>query len=112
MTAPASPTIYVNQNGTRLFVRWRPVQDATDYNLYVSEAGGAYGLEDQFTDAEVNPDGWFFYVSAPFVGTVAVYVTALNVGAEESVSSNVVQKNMGGGGEVVPTAALDHIRKI
>ena len=102
MTAPAAPHIRVNQDGTSLYVAWRPVTDATDYNLYVSEDGGAYGIQAQFADIEVNDDGWFFTVETPFAGIVNVKVTALNVGAEESAASNIVQKNLSGAGAMDP----------
>jgi hypothetical protein len=111
MTAPAAPRIYANQDGTRIYVRWRPVDTATDYNLYVTDAGGPEGIEAQFDDVDINPDGWFFYISAPNAGIVNVRLTALNIGAEESAFSNSIQKNLMGGGYNGPwTDALGHQR--
>ena len=112
MTAPAAPRISANQDGTLIYVRWRPVDTATDYNLYVQEAGGSRGIEAQLEDIDLNSDGWFFQIVGPFAGVVNVDVTALNVGAEESVPSNVVQKNLrGAGASELPTDALRHIMK-
>lgn len=115
MTAPSAPYILVRTDGTSLYVRWQPVLNATDYNLYLSEFGGAFGVEAQFDDTDVNDDGWFFYISAPFAGQVNIKMTALNVLAEESGYSNEVQRNLSGGGGGMspnsPTAALNHIRK-
>lgn len=112
MTAPSAPRISANQDGTLIYVRWRPVADATDYQIYVEEAGLARGIEAQLTDLDVNTDGWFFHIVGPYAGVVTVDVTALNAGAEESAASNTVQKNLRGAGETVfPSDALNHIRK-
>lgn len=113
MTAPAAPRIYANQDGTNIYVRWLPVPTATDYNLYVQEAGLARGIEAQLDAViDLNDDGWFFYIVGPYAGVVTVDVTALNIGAEESVPSNTVQKNLRGAGAMeVPSDALAHRRK-
>lgn len=108
MTAPNPPTIFVRNAGHQVYVRWQPVADATDYNLYFAEGQDAYGIEEQFADTDVEEDGWFFYISAPYVGLVNVKMTALNSDEEESEDSNIVQTNVGGGGEVQATAALRH----
>jgi len=112
MTAPAAPTIKVRQDGTVIYVRWQPVLDATDYNLYVKEAGLDWGIEDSINDSEINGDGWFFDITGPLAGVVNVRLTALNALAEESGYSNEVQVNLrGAGATVIPTDALQHIRK-
>lgn len=111
MTATSAPRIYVRQDGMSIYVRWLPVLNATDYNLYVKEAGGSYGLQAEFTDDDVNDDGWFFTVETPFAGVVTVKATALNVLAEESADSNEVQLNLTGAGVNHPTAALRHVMK-
>ena len=96
-----------------IYVRWRPVDTATDYNLYVQEAGGARGIEAQLDSViDINDDGWFFHIVGPLAGVVTVDVTALNVGAEESAASNTVQKNLRGAGAMEsPSDALNHPRK-
>lgn len=112
MTAPAAPSIRARQDGTSIYVRWLPVLTATDYNLYVSEAGGAFGIQSQFEDDDMGDDGWYFTVETPFAGIVEVKATALNALAEESGYSNTVQLNlMGGGSQDDPSDALNHIRK-
>ena len=112
MSVPSSPTIFVRQDGTRIYVRWLPVLGATDYKLYVLEAGGAWGLEDDIAYSEINSDGWFFDITGPLAGVVNVRLTALNALAEESDYSNEVQVNLRGAGATVhPTDALQHIRK-
>lgn len=98
MTAPSAPSIRVRDDGTNIAVRWQPVLNATDYNLYVQELGGSFGIQAQFTDGEENSDGWFFTIEGPFAGVVNVKLTALNVLAEESGYSNTVQVNLTGGG--------------
>ena len=108
MTAPAAPIIraHGNHGGDRIIVRWRPVLDATDYNLYVDG-----GLEDQFVDDDVNADGWFHVYTSHAVGPTTVTVTALNVGVEESVVSNSVQVNLRGPSPDFPAGtALGHVR--
>lgn len=112
MAAPAAPVIRVRQDGVRVYVRWQPVTDATDYKLYVKDLGGSYGLEDDIADDELGSDGWFFDITSPQSGPVVVKVTALNAGAEESGASNEVQVNVqGAGGGNHPTPALDKRRK-
>lgn len=108
MTAPSAPIIKAHGSGggDRVIVRWRPVADATDYNLYVDD-GVVDGIEDQFEDGEVGADGLFHVYTGPQAGTVEVYVTALNAGAEESGESNRVQVTLAGDGDgnsSVPTA--------
>jgi hypothetical protein len=108
MTAPAAPRIAANQDGTNAYVRWRPVDTATSYDLYISEDGGARGLESQYDDTD-ELEGWFFAVIGPYNGhIIAIDVTALNndLTDNESVPSNVVVKNLlGPGHEIVPTHA-------
>lgn len=111
MTAPLAPRILARDDGVQVYVRWQPVPGATDYNLYFAEGLGAYGIEAQFDEADVEEDGWFFYISAPYAGIVNVKLTALNAGAEESSDSNIVQVNLSGGGETNPTSAVTHVRK-
>ena len=96
-----------------IYVRWRPVDTATDYNLYVQEAGGARGIEAQLDSViDLNDDGWFFYIAGPLAGGVAVGVAGRNIGAEESAASNTVQKNLRGAGAMeIPSDALNHQRK-
>lgn len=88
MTAPAAPTIIAHGNGSgeRVLVRWRPVPNATDYNLYVTEAG-VRGLEDQIADDEIGTDGWMRAYTSILAGVITVDVTSLNVGLEESAAS-------------------------
>jgi hypothetical protein len=112
MTAPSAPRIIVRQDGTSIYVRWLPVLNATDYNLYVSEAGGAFGIQSQFADDDIEDDGWFFTIEGPFAGVVDVKMTALNSIAEESGYSNDRQVNLIGGRETRPTSAVAHARKI
>lgn len=108
MTAPAAPQIkaHGNHGGDRIIVRWQPVPTATDYNLYVDG-----GLEDQFADDDVNADGWFHVYTGPEVGPTSVTVTALDIGADESVASNAVQVNLRGPSPDFPEGtALSHVR--
>lgn len=113
MTAPSAPRILVRQDGHQIYVRWLPVGDATDYNLYLSEGLEAFGIEAQFADTDIEMDGWFFYITAPYAGVVTAKMTALNALAEESSYSNSVQVNLTGGGAEgrTPTSAVTHIRK-
>ena len=46
MTAPSTPSIIVHSTGTILRVGWAPVEDATDYTLYVSTTPFADVLDD------------------------------------------------------------------
>lgn len=96
MTAPAAPHILVRTNGSDIYVRFRPVPDATDYKLYVGDAVSPTGLEADIPDDDLEDDGWFFYVVTNEVGVTYVRATALNVGAEESGYSNEVQVNLQG----------------
>lgn len=68
-------------------VLWRVVDEATDYNLYVEDDGGVAGIEAQFDENDAT-DGWFHYTFRPDGSRLAIYVTALNVLAEESDPSN------------------------
>lgn len=114
MTAPLAPRIIAHGNGAgeRVLVRWRPVPDATDYNLYVTEAGGDRGVEDQFSEDDVDDSGWFHVYTSILAGVVTVDVTALNVTAEESAASNAVQVILkGGDSEFPPGTALSHVRR-
>lgn len=112
MTAPAAPRIRVNSDGHKLYIGWRPVDTATDYNLYFQPAGESSGIEAQFEDIDINPDGWFFYVSVPLAGVYNVWLTALNAGAEESAASNVVQRNLWGEHDNVQTSAVNHASRM
>lgn len=108
MTAPAAPIIIAHANGAgeRVLVRWLPVANATDYKLYVTEAG-VRGLEDDIADDDIGPDGWFRAYTTLLGGVITVDVTALNVGAEESAASNtkqVILKGPGNDVSHVPTA--------
>lgn len=96
MTAPAAPHIHVRTNGTDIYVRFRPVLDATDYKLYVGDDPAPTGLEADIPDDDIEEDGWFLYVVTNEVGVTYVRATALNVGAEESGYSNEVQVNLQG----------------
>lgn len=100
MAAPSAPRIIAHGNGTgeRVLVRWQPVDNATDYKLYVTEAGGSRGLEDDINYAEVGTDGWLRAFTGPLGGVINVDVTALNITAEESVASNSVQVILKGPG--------------
>lgn len=100
MTAPAAPVIKAHGNGSgdRVIVRWKPVDDATDYNLYVDD-GLFDGIEDQFEDGDVSADGVFHVYTGPQTGYIEVYVTALNAGAEESDPSNRVHVILSGAGQ-------------
>ncbi len=102
MTAPAAPTINTNQDGHVLYVRWRPVVGGATYNLYVAEVPDAAAVIATVAAAAQDANGWFFKIVGPYAGVVNVYVTAVNAGAEESVASNVVQKNLTGG------TSIDH----
>jgi hypothetical protein len=112
MAAPSAPRILVRQNGTRIYVRWQPVANATDYKLYVDIVSPPTGLEDDITDDELGSDGWFFDITSPQAGPTYVALTALNSIAEESGLSNIVQVNlMGDGATNHPTDALRHVMK-
>ncbi len=112
MTAPAAPRIYVRQNGSRIYVRWQPVVEATDYNLYVGDTVHPTGIEDSIEDDELGSDGWFFDITSEQAGIIYVRMTALNALAEESGYSNEVQVNLRGESpNNQPTNALNHIRK-
>ena len=118
MTAPAAPTIRVRQFGGRLLVTWPPVDPATvtDYNVYVGEAPTAPALEDTIdADLEAQPNGTFMWWSPIVAGIVSVYVTALNVGAEESVPSATRTLRMSSdsdGAYMVLDQAVDTLRRI
>lgn len=108
MTAPAAPVIraHGDGSGTRIIIRWRPVPNATDYDLYVDD-GTVDGIEDQFVDDDVAADGWFHVYTGPQVGVNEVYVKALNILAQASAESNRVQVILRGDGNDVsnvPTA--------
>lgn len=107
MTAPAAPRIIAHANGMgeRVLIRWQPVLTATDYKLYVTE-DGVRGLEDDIADDDIGTDGWFRAYTSLLSGGVAVDVTALNVGAEESSASNLVRVNLIGNEVADPTDAL------
>lgn len=112
MAAPSAPHIVVRQNGTRIYVRWRPASGATDYNLYVGEAPNPTEIEDQIAEGELGSDGWFFDITSEQAGVTYVRVTAVNALDEESDYSNEVQVNLRGGSPMnQPSDALNHIRK-
>lgn len=114
MTAPAAPVIRAaNVDGYTLRVMWRPVDDATDYNIYLGDTLHPTGLEDSVADGEAEPNGWFIWFSTVQTGQVFVRVTALNALAEESAYSNERSAAFQGAGEnIQPTQALDHVRKL
>jgi hypothetical protein len=96
MTAPSAPHIWVRTDGIALYVRWLPVLDAVNYNLYVGETAAPSGLEDTIPDDDIETDGWFLYVFDPhIIGHCYVRLTALNAGDEESAASEVY-KFLGG----------------
>lgn len=114
MTAPAAPVIRAHSDGsgTRVIVRWQPVPNATDYDLYVND-GFVDGIEDQFEDTEVGTDGWFHVYTGPQSGPIEVYVKALNVLAEASVASNrkqVILRGDGNDNSTVPVAVMATLR--
>jgi hypothetical protein len=96
MTAPAAPRIHVRQNGQDIYVRFKPVTDATDYKLYVGDEPNPTGLEADIPDDDIEGDGYFLYIVNNEAGLMYVRATALNVGAEESDYSNEVQVNLQG----------------
>jgi Na+-transporting NADH:ubiquinone oxidoreductase subunit NqrB len=97
MTAPSAPVITVHTDGDKVYVRWQPVADATDYILYVADTSPADGVEDTFVDDDVDSDGWFHAVFAS-AGPTYVAVTALNLAAEESAPSNEAHLDLHGPG--------------
>lgn len=105
MTAPAAPIITAHSIGSRVIVRWRPVDTATDYNLYVDD-GVTDGIDLQLDDTDLTSDGWFHCYTSPQVGQIEVYVTALNVGAEESDESTRIVCLLRGGEAEVPGPPL------
>jgi hypothetical protein len=112
MTAPAAPriTAHGDGSGSYVIVRWRPVADATDYNLYV-DSQGVSGIDCQFDDDDVNSDGWFHVYTTVQMGVTNVWATALNLSAEESAESNHVQVNLRGATAPFPDdAAVSHVR--
>jgi hypothetical protein len=111
MAAPDAPGIYVTSDGHSLLVRWRPVPTATDYNVYVSENGAAFGIEEQVPDDDIEDDGWFAIYLTNLLGAVRVKATALNALAEESEDSNTIARAITGNHTVQPTAALRHVMK-
>lgn len=88
MAAPSAPVIRLRSSGWALRVAWRPVEDATDYNLYVTDDGTGPGIEAQFDENDLGGDGWYHYTFRPDGTFIDVYVTALNALAEESDPSN------------------------
>lgn len=112
MTAPSAPQIIAHGNGTgeRVLVRWRPVPNATDYNLYVTESG-VRGIEDQIADDEIGTDGWMRAYTSILAGVITVDVTALNALAEESSASNTVQVILRGNHDIgsIPTAVKAYL---
>jgi hypothetical protein len=112
MAAPAAPHIWAhgNASGDYIIVRWQPVPNATDYNLYV-DAEGVSGIDLQVDESDVNTDGWFHVHTSPQLGATNVWVTALNVSAEESAESNHKQVNLRGPSPSFPDdAAVSHVR--
>ena len=75
-------------DGFKVRVFWRPVLNATNYNLYVGDELAPSGIEAQFDDLDLGTDGWFHYTFRPLGSIITLYLTALNVGLEESVASN------------------------
>lgn len=84
MTAPSAPVIRCHSDGDKVYVRWQPVVDATDYKLYVADTTAPTDLE-----ADISDDGetlfQHVFLSA---GQTYVRLTALNLAAEESDYSN------------------------
>lgn len=91
MTAPAAPVLRVNSNGWTLRCRWRPVDNATDYRLYVGEATSPSGIEAEFDELDMGSDGWYHFTFRPDDQVSFLYLTALNALAEESAASNEVR---------------------
>jgi hypothetical protein len=91
MTAPAAPVIRVRVAASVAYVRWQPIDDATDYKLYVGAATDPSGLEADIADDEVGDDGWFQYAFVPDDVVSFIALTALNITAEESDPSNEVR---------------------
>jgi hypothetical protein len=88
MTAPASPTIRVHCDGVgRIIVRWRAVDGATDYNIYLDSVDPPSGLEDELDEGDEYSNGVFVWYSTPYAESLYVGVTALNLAAEESALS-------------------------
>lgn len=111
MAAPSAPHIYAASDGTNILVRWQPVPDATDYNVYVAEQGGDFGIEEQVAEADIEADDWFRVYLTGLVGPADVKVTALNGDEEESGFSNRKQFGLSGQADNEPTPALHHVRK-
>jgi hypothetical protein len=88
MTAPAAPTLRVHSNGSTVRVTWRPVLDATDYDLYYADEVSDAGIEAQFDENDLGSDGWYHYTFMPTGSIIALYLTAFNAGAEESDPSD------------------------
>ena len=105
MTAPAAPTIRVRSNGGSLRVSWQPVPNATDYKLYVGATTNPSGLEADIPDDDMSPSGWFDWTFVPDDAVSYIAVTALNVGAEESVHSNEIRVALSDGGRSFGPAA-------
>lgn len=88
MTAPAAPTIRAHCDSFKVRLLWRPVETATDYNVYYADELAAAGVEAQLDELDLGSDGWYHYTFVPDGTIVTVYVTALNALAEESAASN------------------------
>lgn len=106
MVAPAAPDIKAHSAFSRVIVRFRPVPNATDYDIYVDD-GTIDGIDTQLTAADETADGWMHAYTYPQVGFIEVYVKAINAGLEASAESNRVGCLIRGGGQDdsnVPTA--------
>jgi hypothetical protein len=85
MTAPASPTIFVNVIETVAYVRWQPVAAATSYKLYADPTTVPTTVKATVLAAAMGADGWF---SSNFAGAGRTYIMlGALTGAEESEPS-------------------------
>lgn len=92
MTAPSAPRITnVRQNGGLVTVWWRPVDGATDYNVYLDSNPNPTLVEDSLVDDDVE-NGWMVWESTLQLGQVFIRIKALNALAEESAYSNEVYR--------------------
>lgn len=110
MAAPTAPVVVAHSIGSRVIVRFRPVDGATDYAIYVDD-GSTDGIDVELADDDVTADGWMHAYTTPQVGFLEVYATAINALAEESEDSNRVGCLIRGGEQdqsSVPTAVKAH----
>jgi hypothetical protein len=99
MTAPAAPHIRARSaNGIVVRVFWQPIEDATDYKLYVGPTSEPTGLEADIADDEIGEDGWFEYSWVADDVDSYFFLTALNALAEESDPSDELHFRLTGPG--------------